>query len=110
MFLFTGCLYEELIELTDKDLCRFISKEDSHHEDVEAYTGNNVTDNYDVDNESDSFFMEIKEHLIQCGDPFLVTAFENYLPFKQESEDIVQEGKDKCTNGVKDKERQLFAR
>jgi hypothetical protein len=84
-------------------------KEDNH-EDVEENTSNNVADNYDIDNESDTFFMEIKEHLIQCGDPFLVTAFENYLPFKQVSQDVVQEGKDKCINGVKEKEQQLFAR
>jgi hypothetical protein len=108
MCLFTDCLYEELVEHTEKGLCRFTLKEDSH-KDVEENTSNNVTDSCDIENESDSFFMEIKEHLIQCGDPFLVTAFENYLPFKQVSQDFVQGSKDKRTNGVKEKEQQLFA-
>jgi hypothetical protein len=109
MFSFTGCLYEELIEHTEKDLCRFALKEDSH-QDMEENTSNNVTDSSDLENESDSFFMEIKEHLIRCGDHFLVTAFENYLPFKQEGQDVVQGGKDECINGLKEKEQQLYAR
>jgi hypothetical protein len=32
--------------------------------------------------------MEIKEHLLRVGDPFLVKAFENYLPFKQVQRDV----------------------
>lgn len=107
MFSFTGCLYEELIEHTEKDLCRFALKEDSH-QDMEENTSNNVTDSSDLENESDRFFTEIKEHLIRCGDHFLVTAFENYLPFKQVGQDVVQE--DECINGLKEKEQQLYAR
>jgi hypothetical protein len=109
MFSFTGCLYEELIEHIEKDLCRFALKEDSH-QDMEENTSSKVTGNCDLENESNSFFMEIKEHLIRSGDPFLVTAFENYLPFKQESQDVEQGGKDKVISGLKEKEQQLYAR
>jgi hypothetical protein len=34
--------------------------------------------------------MEIKDHLLRVGDPFLVKAFENYLPFKQVQQDVKQ--------------------
>jgi hypothetical protein len=77
---------------------------------MEENTSSNVTDIPNSENESDSFFMEIKEHLLRCGDPFLVTAFENYLPFKQVSQDDVQGGKDKCIDVLKEKEQRLFAR
>lgn len=50
-----------------------------------------VVSNADIKSEPNSFFMEIKEHLLQVGDSFLVEAFENYLPFKQVQQDVKQE-------------------
>jgi hypothetical protein len=47
--------------------------------------------------------MEIKEHLLRVGDPFLVKAFENYLPFKQVQQDVKQED-------VLKKKEQLYAK
>jgi len=53
--------------------------------------------------EPNSFFMEIKDHLLRVGDPFLVKAFENYLPFNQVRQDVKQK------DVVKRKER-LYAK
>jgi hypothetical protein len=50
-----------------------------------------VVSNADIKSEPNSFFMEIKDHLLQVGDSFLVEAFENYLPFKQVQQDVKQE-------------------
>ena len=47
--------------------------------------------------------MEIKEHLLRVGDPFLVKAFENYLPFKEVQLDVKQED-------ILKKKEQLYAK
>jgi hypothetical protein len=50
-----------------------------------------VVNSADPEREPNTFFMEIKEHLLRVGDSFLVKAFENYLPFKQVQQDVKQE-------------------
>jgi hypothetical protein len=108
MFLFAGSLHKELIERVEKDLRRFALREDSHS-DMNDNTDNNVINNCDMKNRANSFFTEIKEHLVRVGDPFLMKAFENYLPFKQENNSIEQGDEDKFTHGLKMKE-QLYAK
>jgi hypothetical protein len=64
---------------------------------------NDDVNNSNFKSEPNSFFMEVKEHLLQVGDPFLVKAFENYLPFKQAQQDVKQED-------VLKKKEQLYAK
>jgi len=89
MVWFAGCLYEDFLEHIEKDLSRFALKEGKLlDEDVGA---NDDVNSSGLTSEPNSFFMEIKEHLLRVGDPFLVKAFENYLPFKQVQQDVKQE-------------------
>jgi hypothetical protein len=67
-------------------LSKFALREDKHVDMEENFK--NEVNNSDLKSEPNSFFMEIKEHLICTGDSFLVKAFENYLPFKQSHQDV----------------------
>jgi len=89
MFWFAGCLYEDLLGHIEKDLSKFALKEDKLL-DEEGGDSDDINSS-DLKGEPNSFFMEIKEHLLRVGDPFLVKAFENYLPFKQVQQDVKQE-------------------
>lgn len=85
-----GCLYEDFLGHIEKDLSEFALKE-GNHLDVADDIRDEVVSNADIKSEPNSFFMEIKDHLLQVGDSFLVEAFENYLPFKQVQQDVKQE-------------------
>ena len=101
MFWFTGCLYGDFLKHIEKDLSKFALKEDKLLDEEDGVNGN--IDSSDLKSEPNSFFMEIKEHLLRVGDPFLVKAFENYLPFKQVQQDVKHE------DAVKKRE-QLYAK
>lgn len=90
MLWFTGCLYEDFLEDIEKDLSKFALREGSHLDVADDSTGE-VVNSADPEREPNTFFMEIKEHLLRVGDSFLVKAFENYLPFKQVQQDVKQE-------------------
>jgi len=64
---------------------------------------NGDSNSSDLKSVPNSFFMEIKEHLLRVGDAFLVKAFENYLPFKEVQQDVKQED-------VVKKKEQLYAK
>jgi hypothetical protein len=88
MFWFTGCLYEDFLEHIEKDLCKFALKEGNLLDEKVGVNGD--TNSSGLKSEPNSFFTEIKDHLLRVGDPFLVKAFENYLPFKQVRQDVKQ--------------------
>lgn len=101
MFWFTGCLYEDLLEHIEKNLSKFVLKEGNLLDEEDG--ANDDVNSSDRKSERSSFFMEIKEHLLRIGDPFLVKAFENYLPFKQVQQDVTQED-------ILKKKEQLYAK
>jgi hypothetical protein len=68
-----------------------------------------VINSSDLKNETNCFFLEIEQHLLRVGDPFLVKAFENYLPFSHRNQTVEQGDKDDFTSILKKKE-QLYAR
>jgi hypothetical protein len=78
-----------LLEHIEKDLSKF-SLEEGKLLVEEVGVGDDINKS-DLKSEPNSFFMEIKEHLLRVGDPFLVKAFENYLPFKQKQQDVKPE-------------------
>jgi len=90
-----------LLEHIESDLSKFALKE-GKLSDEEGGVSDDIKSS-DLKSEPNSFFMEIKEHLLRVGDPFLVKAFENYLPFKQVQQDVKQED-------VLKKKEQLFAK
>jgi hypothetical protein len=92
----------------EKDLSKLSLREDSHS-DVEENANKEVICNTDLRNEPSGFFTEIKEHLLRVGDPFLVKAFENYLPFSQGNQKVEQGDKSEFVSVLKKKE-QLYAR
>jgi len=101
VFWFTGCLCEDFLEHIEKDLSKFALKEGKLLDEKDG--ANDGVNSADLKSEPNSFFMEIKEHLLRVGDPFLVKAFENYLPFKQVQQDVKQED-------VVRKKEQLYAK
>lgn len=108
MFYFAGCLCEEFIEHVEKDLSKFALREDSHLDTKENADKKIIYDS-NRKNERNDFFTEVKEHLVQAGDPFLVKAFENYLPFKQKNQNDEQGDKGEIISVSKKKE-QLYTR
>ncbi|KDR22561.1 gamma-tubulin complex component 5 [Zootermopsis nevadensis] len=103
-----GCLCEEFIEHVEKDLSKFALREDSHLDTKENADKKIIYDS-NRKNERNDFFTEVKEHLVQAGDPFLVKAFENYLPFKQKNQNDEQGDKGEIISVSKKKE-QLYTR
>ncbi|KAJ9581949.1 hypothetical protein L9F63_003702 [Diploptera punctata] len=79
-----GSLYEELIESVTNELMKFINSPPV----CNIETNNNDT----VKKEENTFFAAVKDHVLYFADPFLLKAFENYLPFNNdEQEEVVSD-------------------
>ena len=74
MYVSTGSLYQELVECVTNDLLKFVNSPHLLKDD------NNNADS--AKKEENTFFAEVKDHVLYFADPFLLKAFENYFPLK----------------------------